>query len=179
MTDWQKEADEKLEQTLRLSEAVAAGLGEGWRLKDYDETEYVDRAPDIVHTDGRSFDLHIGEYGQDRGKVRVSPNWPAKPGNGYACYFPSDLYSPRETSPTISVSLSRGAAVLVAEIERRFLPEYTRIRQRLLDKLAAEQEFEREQQAVFVRIKELVPTLRALNDKHSGSYYPPGAERRH
>ena len=172
MTDWVKEAQEKWEQVRRLSEEVAAGLDDGWSLKYYDTREYSGRSPDIVHTDGRSFDLRIGDYGQDQGKVAVRPNWPTRPGDGHACMSPHDLYSPREESPSINVSISRGVPVIVREIERRFLPEYTRIRQRLVDKLAAEIEWKSKQEAAFARIKEAVPTLREVNDPCAGSYYP-------
>lgn len=157
MTEYQMEQRTKSEAIEALTREVAEGLGDGWSVKTYDPVEYEHgRASDIVHTDGRSFDLHLPDYPHsDVGKVAVSPNWPRtddSPGS-FATASPSNLYNPTETSPSIKVSLSRGVPVLVREIQRRFLPEYTRIWQRLSEKVLADKHWESKRRAVFDEIR--------------------------
>lgn len=46
---------------------------------------------------------------------------------------PRDLYNPEESSPSISILISRGSGAIAREIKRRFLPDYQRIYARLAE----------------------------------------------
>lgn len=48
--------------------------------------------------------------------------------------YPNSLYEPKETSPAISVSATKGYDVIAKDIARRFLPEYERIYARCKEK---------------------------------------------
>lgn len=48
--------------------------------------------------------------------------------------YPNNLYDPKEISPAISVSATKGYDVIAKDIARRFLPEYERIYARCKEK---------------------------------------------
>lgn len=154
MNAYQQERETKVAEHEQLTADVVALLDDGWTLKEYDNSDkdpWYRRAPDIVHKDGRSFDLAP----VDGGKVRVSANWPTQRGTqGSRVFSPNDLYNPNETSPSIKVSLSRGTEVLAKEINRRFLPEFTRIWGRIAENIKATNEFEDSREAAFQRIRQ-------------------------
>ncbi len=145
----------------RLTVEVAAHLGEGWSVKRYPqdpEDHWAgNKGPDIIHTDGRSFDVAIcsgAGIAADRGKVWVSANWPSMNGEEWGqVVAPSNLYNPEECSPAIKISLSRGPRVIAREIERRFLPEYTRILGRIKEKIVTERAIEDGKQDAFAEIQ--------------------------
>lgn len=180
--DYQKERSDNKRIHDALTVEVAAHLGEGWSVKRYppaDEESYS-RLPDIVHTDGRSFDLSPCTYPHsDIGKVNVSANWPTPGGEHNPRVMPSDLRNPEEQHPTIKVSISRGAATIAKEINRRFLPEYTRILGRIREKIQRDNEWEAGKDATFARLCTevgLPDRMKHTHDLKTHHYPGPGAD---
>lgn len=156
-TDLQTERQKKWDQHEVLTYEVTACLGEGWSVLHHPtnaEDSIPTRMPDIVHTDGRSFDLELCDYPtSDRGKVQIRANWPLRDGENCPRVTPASLHNPEECYPSIKVSISRGAKTIAKEIERRFLPEYTRILGRVQEKIRLDDEFEAGREAVFARLR--------------------------
>lgn len=113
-------------QTARqIAREVAPLLGEGWVFDDRDSAGASIAGPD----DAELF-FYLG-YGS-KGKVTISSSYP----NGtYQKVWKYDRFE-------IGVSVSRGAAVIAKEIQRRLLPDYlpelARVRQAIADHDAAE-----------------------------------------
>lgn len=131
----QKRAREDAEAiaTMRgLYEGIAAHLA-GWRFEDRSEPEcsHWDLRYYLVPETGAT-GMRIG-LGIQKDKVNVSGYWPQRGPNDGGWTSPHDV---RESSNDISCSLSRGYEAIAKDIMRRFLPEYTRVYNKLLEMIA-------------------------------------------
>lgn len=97
---------------------IAAELGEGWTAEPETENHYRPRVH-FNHSDGRRFSGHVDEY-QHKGKIRFSHDLPrSKRENG------GWVTLTRLSVPTIGCSYTRTAASIAADINRRFMPEFS------------------------------------------------------
>jgi len=133
-------ADEAKTKLFALAAEIATKLGGGWKSRglvrhsaEYGDEEYCN--PIIAHPDGREMWFQLG-WAQ-KGKLHVSGTWPKyeKPDSFNHNSYPQTV-SPRDLPyesghtvepPSINVSLERPVDAIVRDIQRRFLPEYTRI----------------------------------------------------
>ena len=130
-------ADAEKKAFFELAAKIAAALGDGWVSlglncvdTGYGVEEYC--YPIIVHPDGREIGFQMGRV---QGKLHVGGIWPTYSKTEYGNEY-RQVVSPRELryengraveSPSINVSSKRGVKAIVKDIQRRFLPEYTRV----------------------------------------------------
>lgn len=104
-----------------LVESVAVLLP-GWKFCPPADEDQWAVAGRIQHPDGRALNVAALEKDQGSFRLSVSGSWPKDPKG--ACIGPWDL---RQSLKSITVSSRRGAPLIAAEIERRYLPRYTEI----------------------------------------------------
>lgn len=132
-------------------------LLDGWSLvpEDPENPNYDLRC---FEQDGMGFGIRLDRK-EDRVMVR-SCDWPSykqDEGRDYiktCTIWPRDLYDPKEDYPEITIAISRGARAIAKEIDRRFLPDYTRIYGRCLEKARVGQEYEDRSQATWKAVCE-------------------------
>jgi hypothetical protein len=116
---YQEEKAERAERIalLKIEAAVVVSeLGGSWAIEPAKAEDVRDHVM-LRDADGRRVELCVPQYNYT-GKVEVS---------GWFDYGPTHLgisFPYGKTRPQISVSLSRGGAVIAKEIKRRFLPAY-------------------------------------------------------
>lgn len=120
---------EKTHALHNLAAQIAALLGEGWSYTDTSGDQWAT----IAHADGRALSLsHVGGWGKKPLRLAVSGSYPSyqdEQGRSQRV-MPPDLYNPKEEYPEITVSLEKTAEAMAKDIQRRFLPEYSRIWER-------------------------------------------------
>jgi hypothetical protein len=122
---------------LALAGAIAAQM-EGWTLQPPKE----DRWYMLLVRDEMQIGIKRDSSGK-RDRVNISTwSWPkyTKYERGEARQeqvTPTSLYDPKESAPSISCAMARGADAITKEIKRRFLPDYERIWKRCTERAEA------------------------------------------
>lgn len=140
-----REAEQQAEQEWfeQISALIGQiGLALGWALKTYNQDEYRHRLPDLEDANGHRlcFGKSRDSAAQAAKKLHIAGGWPSiKTATGSKQVTAYDV---SEKSPSIEVSLSRGANVIAREITRRLLPEYSRIYGRCVERINATLSYE-------------------------------------
>ena len=103
-----------------LAQEIADAL-DGWQVSDEQPTSNI-------QLDGPAgTGLYLSKPYWEKGRVVVGARWPAADVNGqhetFQPYFSSYGSNPTK-APHITCAMSRGAAAIAKDIERRFLPQY-------------------------------------------------------
>ena len=141
MTDYERmqERDKAKKDEMNALFLSIAGLMPGWTIKANENPESDSHFRNVLVKG--DLQIHFArESGGKQDKVNIQ-TW-AWPGYNYvdrgevrkAMVTPRDLYDPKEESPSISCSISRGAEAIVKDINRRFLSDYERIFARCVEK---------------------------------------------
>jgi hypothetical protein len=123
--DYAAERARKIATLRALTAAIAKALGEGFQAKEDKELEHVG---EIRHADGRCINLNSSWYERQR-RLNVSGDYPRDEGNNGSYSDPKSwgAIAYNESPPSITVSADRSPEAIARDIQRRFLPEYTRI----------------------------------------------------
>jgi hypothetical protein len=150
--------------------AVAAALGDTWHLvaprkpeNDFDSNFYFR----IADADGRVFAIHAydSDFRRSGGKLSISGDYPASNELGVSS-TPHGM-----TRPSISVSMSRGAATIAKEITRRFLPDYTAIFLKMAANIHSAAVERAHRGAIALRLAELAGCDMSLSTQHGGGFW--------
>lgn len=128
-----------------LAPEVARELG--WSLVPRED---VTHGVELEAPEGYHVFLHVG-YDSGYGKVAVSGVYPKDAKGRYANTFHFD-----ERMPKISVSLTRPAKAVVAEITRRFVPKWAPLWEKMVRRLDEQVAYERSKQEGAERLAAIV-----------------------
>lgn len=147
---------------------VAKLLGDGWKYKPNDENRKyhaeIDRGGMKIclslENKGKDWRFNVGMWGwpsystMERGESKTTVVWPR------------DIH-PQQESPSIGVSVTRGAEILTREIKCRFLPHYHRVYALCQARADAAQKHEDDQREQWERVcksHKLDPTRNSFYD---------------
>jgi hypothetical protein len=105
----------------------------------------------ITDKEGRQFTIRIGgAYGKTKGRIGVSGNWPSKDGTKHgATIWPSQV---GESSPEITIAEDKTDEQVAKDIQRRFMPEFTRVYDKCLGRAAETMDYEAKELAIKLEI---------------------------
>jgi hypothetical protein len=141
--------------------------------------ESYDMRHTLSHANGLQICLSTSKYDKVPRLTVQTWTWPryTKTERGelrFETIYPNSLYDPKESAPSITISLAKSPELIAKDIKRRFLPEYERIFARCAEKAQSHQAHEDNSRSQW---QEVCEALR-LDPKHNVHYVSTGKDSR-
>lgn len=182
MTDYKarQEREERLATQLQTLFSEIASRMPGWTVKPADPDDGNTWRRYVLQRGDMGIHIHRDTNGKGD-RVNISTwHWPSY--SYIECgderretVSPHNLYDPKESSPSITCAMDRGADAIVKEIQRRFLPEYERLYARCKAKVEESRAFHDKSQDSWRSICE---TIKADQTRDRHYFGPLTIERR-
>jgi hypothetical protein len=123
-----------------LATGIAVALGDGWAF----EPGAWDGCGTLRHADGRALFLTTASHGMSKGRVRVEGTFPgAATREMDACF--------------VTVGVTRPAAAVARDLERRLLPRYEELLPEARERVARDQAEELDRERVAAEVMRVLP----------------------
>lgn len=176
MTDWKTrdEREKALAAQLRALFREIATLMPDWTIKATDPADGETWRNYVLERDGMGIHFRRDSSGKGDRVTIGTWEWPSytymeRGSDRKEVVTPHHLYDPKESSPSITCAMDRGAAAIVKGINRRFLPDYELIYGRCMVRA-------QEAQAYHNKARDSWQAICAViggNPDHGRHYYGP------
>lgn len=139
--------------------AIAAALGNGWRLKSVDEWGHC-----VEFVDDKGHQIHINNGTRNKGRYTISGGYP-RDEHGSSIDYARSAAGYNVELPQITLDSTRSPEAIAKDIARRFLPAYLELYDKAKGEQAKAHGYYAAVQAMAKRLHAAAPGSRLCGDK--------------